>query len=419
MKLVLFAHIPPPTHGQSMMVGQMLAGLGGDRAKADHTAQPDSAFGLECYHVNARLSARLEDIGRVRPSKVFHVLAYCGQALRFRFRYGARTLYYVPSPPKRASLYRDWVVMLFCRWAFARVVFHWHAVGLGEWLESRASALERWLSHLLLDRADLGIVLSSFNQADAEKFRPRAVRVVANGIADPCPDYYASLAPRRAARVRARQQLRAGLSLTPQERQQAGDEPEVFKVLFLAHCIREKGLFETVEGVDLANRQLAAQQSPLRLHLTVAGRFFTAEERGEFDRLVTALSASSWLRYDGFVSEPGKWTAFREADVFCFPTYYANEGQPANLIEAMALGLPAVTTRWRSIPEFLPPGYCGLIAPRQPQQVAAALLAVMDESGDRFRAIFEQHFTLQQHLSTLAAALHSVGSPSPARDAST
>jgi len=38
----------------------------------------------------------------------------------------------------------------------------------------------------------------------------------------------------------------------------------------------------------------------------------------------------------------------------------ANENQPVNLIEAMAFGLPVLTTRWRSLPEALPPGYTGL-----------------------------------------------------------
>jgi len=287
-------------------------------------------------------------------------------------------------------------------------VFHWHAVGLGEWLEGRASAPERILSHLLLDGVDLAIVLSSFSQPDAEKLRPRAVKVVANGIADPCPDYHATLAPRRAARVNARHKLQAGAALSAPEREQAGDEPQAVRVLFLAHCLREKGLFDTVSGIELANRRFAAQQSPLRLRLTVAGEFLTAEERAEFDRLAALPSVSGWLNYIGFVTGLEKWTAFREADVFCFPTYYANEGQPASLIEAMAHGLPVVTTRWRSIPEFLPSGYRGLIEPRQPEAVAAALRAVMDESGDVFRAVYERHFTLEQHLSTLAAALRSV-----------
>ena len=56
-----------------------------------------------------------------------------------------------------------------------------------------------------------------------------------------------------------------------------------------------------------------------------------------------------------------KTQALRDADLFCFPTYYLAENQPGNLIEAMAFGLPIVTTRWRSMPEMLPPDYPGLV----------------------------------------------------------
>ena len=43
------------------------------------------------------------------------LLSYCWQAIRARFRSGATVWYYVPSPPKRNSLYRDWIVLLLVR----------------------------------------------------------------------------------------------------------------------------------------------------------------------------------------------------------------------------------------------------------------------------------------------------------------
>ncbi len=44
-----------------------------------------------------------------------------------------------------------------------------------------------------------------------------------------------------------------------------------------------------------------------------------------------------------------------------------------NLIEAMAFGLPILTTRWRSIPELFSAGYKGLVAIRSPDQIAASI----------------------------------------------
>jgi glycosyltransferase involved in cell wall biosynthesis len=116
----------------------------------------------------------------------------------------------------------------------------------------------------------------------------------------------------------------------------------------------------------------------------------------------------------GFVSGAGKARAFHEADLFCFPTYYLGENQPVNIIEALAHGLPLVTTRWRSLPEMLPADYPGLVAVRAPQQAAAALLQLMTrESGENLRTIFLAQFTLEKHLGALSEALYSVEQPRP------
>jgi glycosyltransferase involved in cell wall biosynthesis len=121
------------------------------------------------------------------------------------------------------------------------------------------------------------------------------------------------------------------------------------------------------------------------------------------------------VQYLGFVSGDQKNLLLREADLFCFPTYYENENQPVNLIEAMAFGLPILTTRWRSLPELFPANYPGLVNVRSPEQIADRLLALMTiETGEGFRDIFLHTFTLERHLSSLAEAFTQVEAPQPA-----
>jgi len=84
MKLLVFAHTPPPHHGQSYMVQLMLEGFGGDRRHPNRPVTvngPKASFGIECYHVNARLSKKLEDIGDLRLSKLMLLMGYCLQAI--------------------------------------------------------------------------------------------------------------------------------------------------------------------------------------------------------------------------------------------------------------------------------------------------------------------------------------------------
>jgi glycosyltransferase involved in cell wall biosynthesis len=180
-------------------------------------------------------------------------------------------------------------------------------------------------------------------------------------------------------------------------------------VLYLAHCTREKGLFDSIKGVALANEKLAARKSPFTIQLNVAGNFVNGEEKAEFDRIVDSPETRGQVRYLGFISNGEKKAALRQADFFCFPTYYQNENQPVNLIEAMAFGLPILTTRWRSLPELLPPGYRCLVDVRAPDQIAEAMLAsIVDANDESFREIFLRNFTIDQHLAALAGAFHSI-----------
>jgi glycosyltransferase involved in cell wall biosynthesis len=424
MKLLVFAHTPPPHHGQSYMVQLMLAGFGGDRR---HRRQPEAGgapghdFGIECYHVNTRLSKRLEDIGDLRLGKFMLLLGYCLQAIWCRYRYGVHNFYYIPAPGKRSALYRDWVVMLICRPFFRRVILHWHAAGLAKWLEMVVAMRSRSLTYRLMKQVDLSIVLSKYNRADAEKLFSQQVRVVSNGIPDPCPQFGAEVLPRRKARFAARRKLLSGATLTETDLEKTGGDPKQVQVLYLAHCTREKGLFDTLEGVARANQRLRERQAPISIRLQVTGGFVTEEEKAEFAQRILEPRLADTVQYLGFVSGDQKNQLLREADLFCFPTYYENENQPVNLIEAMAFGLPILTTRWRSLPELFPAQYSGLVNIRSPEQIAEAMLTLMnDETGESFRDIFLRSFTLARHLAGLAEAFTrlestpSTATPAPA-----
>ncbi len=413
MKLLVFAHTPPPHHGQSYMVQLMLAGFGGDQRKrrsngnapaAEAGAVNRGSFGLQCYHVNARLSQKLEDIGDLRVGKFLLLLGYCLQAIWCRFRYGVTNLYYIPAPGKRSALYRDWMVMLVCRPFFKRVILHWHAAGLGKWLETVVNMRSRALTYRAMKKVDLSIVLSRYNRADAEKIYSRQIKIVGNGIPDPCPEFEREVLPRRKARFAARRKLLSGQVLTAEDLQETGGNPQEVRVLYLAHCTREKGLFDAVSAVMLASRRLAEQRSPFSLRLLVAGTFVRPAEKQEFEHILKQPGAEL-IEHFGFVSGDQKNQLLREADLFCFPTYYENENQPVNLIEAMAFGLPILTTRWRSLPELFPADYPGLVNVRSPEQIASVMPALIAcEAGDNFRKIFRQNFTLDHHLSGLADA---------------
>lgn len=407
MKLLVFAHVPPPHHGQSYMVKLMLDGFGGDcRTWTEHCS---NSFGIECYHVNARFSRGLEDIGEFQSIKLARLIFHCLEAVWCRFRYGVENFYYVPAPGKPVALYRDWLVMLICRPFFKRIIFHWHAAGLAKWIETTRGIRARALTYRLSKPVNLSIVLSKYNFADAEKLLSKRVCLVNNGVPDPCPDFAEKILPRRRARFLARKKILAGETLTDADRARTGDDPETINVLFLAHCTWQKGLFAAMEAVVTANRDLAARHLPLRMKLTAAGNFVSSDEKAEFDRLLQQVDFAQAVSHLGFISGEKKQRTLGEADLFCFPTRYLGENQPVNVIEAMAFGLPTVATRWRSLPEMFPPDYPGIVLSQSPREIAAALfILAAQRTGEQLRQNFLQHFTVDCYLKNLARTIHGV-----------
>ncbi len=403
MKLLVFAHTPPPHHGQSYMVQLMLNGLGGD-ARKNKSGTPHP-LGIECYHVNARFSRGLSDIGEFQGTKILLILWFWLQAIWLRHRHGVEYLYYVPAPGKRVALYRDWLIMFLCRPFFKKIILHWHAAGLAKWLETETTIGSRAITWRCFRPVNLSIVLSRYNFADAEKLLSHRIRVVNNGIPDPCPDFDAVLLAKRRENFAQRTRIFGGEKSGP---------TLTIKILFLAHCTREKGLFAAAEAVLLTNRALAERGLPLRMEFTAAGNFVTDEEKAEFERLSANPEFARCVQHAGFVSGERKTALYREANLFLFPTQYLGENQPVNLIEAMAFGLPIVTTRWRSLPEMLPPNYPGLVDDQDPTALASAILKVLSvKSGEQARRHFIEHFTMERHLTDLAAAIRSVETATP------
>lgn len=185
-----------------------MEGLGGD-CRVESATPPGRRPASAVYHVNARVSESIDDIGQAGCKKVVLLLGYCCQAIWCRLRYGVKHFYYVPAPGLRAAVYRDWIVMALCRPFFPVVIYHGHAIGLGEWLETQVRPWERWLSRRLLARPELSIVLGEFNRRDARQVESKQVAIAPNGIPDPCPTFDAEVKPRRVQRAAVRSRLLA------------------------------------------------------------------------------------------------------------------------------------------------------------------------------------------------------------------
>ena len=389
-RILILAQTPPPTHGQSVMVGHFVK-----EALQQH---PDRFI-----HVNLRLSKDEQDVGTMRPAKLLR-LASCGlQALAACVFGGARSLYYVPAPAKRGPIIRDVLLLSLLRPFTKHLMLHWHSVGLGAFLATPSRDPWRRRLGTLLHRHHLSLCLSEEAAQDVASLQPQTIAILPNGIPDPCADF----APiHRARQQRLQQRLQA---LAP-----SATLPGHVHLLYLGLCTRSKGIFDALSTAARVAESLNQGSVNFSVTLTVAGPFRDEAEKAEFARaqakVTAALSDKArqhfHLALPGFTGPPEKRQLLESADVFLFPTVYENEGLPLTIIEALAFGLPIVSTRWRAIPEIFDPTYPFLASLDNLATLPDLTLAALQYGEfETLRRRYQDHFSLPLHLQRLFKAL--------------
>lgn len=124
----------------------------------------------------------------------------------------------------------------------------------------------------------------------------------------------------------------------------------------------------------LASLPLAAPAG--NWHLVIVG---DGPQRENLVAQIAAMGLQDRVTMVGHRDDPVEW--FRSLDLFCLPSY-ANEGIPQALMQAMACGLPCVTTNVGAIPEAIEHGVSGIvIEPRNIEAMKQALARLAADAG--------------------------------------
>lgn len=184
------------------------------------------------------------------------------------------------------------------------------------------------------------------------------------------------------------------------------------RVLFLGRLREKKGVFDLVNAV------------PAILNVLPNVKFTLAGD-GEIDKvrdLAAALGVADNVDFPGWVDGAAKDALLAEADVLVLPSYF--EGLPICILEAMATGVPVVSTRVGGIPEVLEDGQCGLLLePGAVPALSEALIlllsneAVCEKIVARAYLRVEQQYSARAIISALSRIYQNILHPPEAYDA--
>jgi glycosyltransferase involved in cell wall biosynthesis len=248
----------------------------------------------------------------------------------------------------RGSVWRKSVFLELARLARVPTVVQLHGSAFEEFYEEECGPLGRWLVRRMLEGASAVIALSENRRAYLARIAPAARVVVIPNMVQVEP-------------------LEADMQGTGAARSSNG-------ILFLGEIGKRKGTYDLVRALA----EVAAVRPDVRLVAAGSG------ELEEVRRLASEIGMEERLTLPGWVSGEEKARLLAEAAVYVLPSY--NEDLPVSILEAMAAGLPVVSTRVGGIPDAVRHGAEGfLTAPGTPRELAQYILRLLSAPELRAR----------------------------------
>lgn len=164
-----------------------------------------------------------------------------------------------------------------------------------------------------------------------------------------------------------------------------GVEPELFtpvnhrgqgnRLLYVGRLAAMKGLPLLFEALS----QLKARYPDIKL--TVVG---DGGEREEIKAIAQSLNLANHIDFVGYKSQTEVREYLQTSDIFVLPSFA--EGVPVVLMEAMAAGVPVLTTQIAGVPELVTHGNSGwLVPPGNVASLTEGLAALIDDADLRNR----------------------------------
>ena len=187
-------------------------------------------------------------------------------------------------------------------------------------------------------------------------------------------------------------------------------EDGVIRIATTGRLVEKKGIEYGIRGVAQA-----LKQHP-NIEYTIIGEGLL---RPDFEHLICSLGVEDSIKLIGQKSQAELIEILAKSHLFIAPSVTAasgNQDAPVNVLkEAMAMGLPVISTFHGGIPELVENGISGYLVPeRDPEAIAARLIDLLEhperwpEMGRAGRLFVEKNYDLDRLNDALASLYQSL-----------
>ena len=369
MKIILIGSVPPPYHGSTIYFRSLLE----SRLHDVHTV----------YHLDTSDHRTIDNITKLDPVNVYLAVKNVFQLI---FMLGARRpdIVYVPLAQKFLPYIRDGLFILCAKFfSRAKIVVHLHG---GDYFRKefyeKSGKFAAWFVRKTLSYAHTAIVLGNSLRCIFEDLVDR-IEVVPNGIEDP-------VARRNGS--------------------DTGRQSEKFVIGYLGNFFESKGILDVLE----ASREVISRHPHVTFRFAGAWTDQEPDTKKAAYRLIEEYGLKENVEFAGMLRGGEKERFLTDMSIFVFPSRY--EGQPLVILEAMASGLPVVSTKGvGAIDEMVIDGVTGILVDKQsPEQIARALVHLIEHPdvcmtmGKAGRKRFKESFLMDKNIGKMIGVFEKV-----------
>jgi glycosyltransferase involved in cell wall biosynthesis len=159
------------------------------------------------------------------------------------------------------------------------------------------------------------------------------------------------------------------------------------KLLYVGNLDKRKGLYYLIEAIRL----VANYHDNVKLFLVGKG-----SQKEELISHINRLQLEEYIQLCGFLDDDSLLKLYQSSDIFVFPSL--KEGFGFVLLEAMACGVPVISTNVSAIPEVV--GDSGiLVNPMDPEDLSKAIIFLLENEDQRVDLSLKSLNRIKNHFS--------------------
>lgn len=346
-RIILLGKLPPPYIGPAIATKVLL-----------NSSLKDD---FELLHFNTTLNTSVDSMGRFAWTKLWQSFAGARRLYRVARTFRGE-LALIPISQTTVGFVKDSLYILALRRAGVPVLVQLRGSNFKTWYSQRSGAVKWWVRFCLGKAEGVVVLGEKLKPVFEDFFPPHCIFVAPNGADFP--------------------ELR-------------GSHQPVYdkiRLLYLSNFLPGKGF-------DIVLRALAGNESfKEKIELNAYGAWDDPGFKAECEQIIRSGDLTN-VSLNSPVNGAEKWNAFNEANLFVFVPRHP-EGHPWAIVEAMAAGLPVISTDRGAITESVHDGENGFIVKAEDHHQLAEKLAyfcdhpeALNAMGKQSRHLYESNFT--------------------------